>query len=330
MSVMEGHGNKIPPKPSTIERLASSLWSLTEQAYGSFLRKALDLGSLRMPTGTEVIDIIFGTSITGATLLHNAVEQWYLMQEEIMNSDPNLKRITISNQEPSSTTESAENVRPTTIFSIPGQFDSNDAMMRRVGDITNSSMYGSRDTWSCMNVYYSARDIPTIKAIIARAEHEIVSRLDRGEHIVVLGYSCGGIIGKVITDKLAQKYPSQIGLVTHHTPLDPHKGTFVILANFAGMQTEIEYTQVHEGAYPIVILSGEDDSLVPPDSQIYNKDGQPIRTREIPGTHTNPTNPIAARTIVAAIRAVRGKLNKKSTSNAWDNASTDTEHRRAA
>lgn len=194
-----------------------------------------------------------------------------------------------------------------TVMYIPGMFDDGvDARMRSIH--TKCDLDKNKDEyWMAIKTLYSARDIPRVRAIIDELEEMLIERLDQGGNVTIMGYSCGGLIGKVLADKLSQIYPGRVGLVVHNAPLDPKGGFFVRYSGIAELQKEIGFKSEHpKGDYPFVILAGKEDRIVPCSECIEQPDGEPIKIKEISGGHRRSCidDPKAARRVYAAVRAV--------------------------
>jgi len=193
-----------------------------------------------------------------------------------------------------------------TIMYIPGMFDK--GVYARMASIHNKCDLSRDEYWMMIETLYSARDIPRVRAIIDGLEELLVERLEQGGNATIVGYSCGGLIGKVLADKLSEKYPGRVGLVVHNAPIDPKNGLFVRLSGIEKLQKEIGFTHEHvKTEYPFVVLYGHNDMIVPCQDCIEQPDGEPIKTKVISGGHRRSciNDPRAARRVYAAVRAVQ-------------------------
>ena len=198
-----------------------------------------------------------------------------------------------------------------TVMYIPGMFDSGvDARMRSI--LTKCDL--SRDEyWMAIETLYSARDISRIRAIIDDLEGRLIERLDKGGNVTIIGYSCGGLIGKVLADKLSQMYPGKVGLVIHNAPLDPNNGFLVRYSGIQALQRDIGFTSKHAMSdYPFVILYGKEDMVVPCQACLGQTGSEKIKTKEIPGGHRMSCidSPKAAHRVYAAVRAIQKHMPK--------------------
>jgi len=200
-----------------------------------------------------------------------------------------------------------------TILYIPGMFDN--AVQARMRSIHNKCDLNRDEYWMAIDTLYSARDIPRVREIIDDLEEKLVKRLDQGGNATIVGYSCGGLIGKVLADKLSEAYPGKVGLVVHNAPFDPKRGFFVRYSGIEELQKEIGFTSEHlKGDYPFVILYGHEDMIVPCQECIEQPDGEAIKAKEISGGHRRSciNDPKAARRVYAAVRAVEKHMLKYS------------------
>ncbi|MBI4068488.1 hypothetical protein HY413_03725 [Candidatus Kaiserbacteria bacterium] len=202
-------------------------------------------------------------------------------------------------------TEEAERV----VMYLPGMFDY--GMEERAQTIFKSGTDQRKEFWMAIKALYSLRDTKRIFELMGDLEALLEERIHVGKTVTIVGYSCGGLVGKVLADRLSTKYPGTCGLVVHNAPIDPTGGFFVRYANVAEFQEEIGFRKTHEGTYPLIVLNGSGDMIVPCTSCLQDESGGEIKTKGMPGTHRRScAHPIAAKRIRAAIRAVEMHIPK--------------------
>ncbi len=289
-----------PTSPQSIEdQKQSPPWNLEEQAIIDVLQtpKAVAL-STRMK---ELFDQTLNT-------LRDPVGKWYATYEKKIEGNELAHTVRFE--------ESGDIEAQSTILYIPGQFD--DAIQTRLKDISSSKPENSsrREHWIGVRALYSARDISRVQTVIGDIEAKARALLKHDTHktITLVGYSCGGLFAKVIADKLSYEFPGRIGLVAHNAPLDATQGFLVRYANIQEVQNQIGFSRTHDGNYPVIILSGEGDMIVPCTSCIYSTEGNKIPTKPLKqASHAHPcTNPVAAKRIYAATLAVQRYMGKSS------------------
>lgn len=244
-----------------------------------------------LPSGDSVMREIF-TSIIGSQF-----ERWFERQEATISRDPR------AHESDTSYTEGTADASKTVLY-LSGMFDddSKDRMERIYGARTSE-----RDEyWTCFDALYSIRDSEQVQRIMEEVEAMVRQRLEQEGTVTLSGYSCGGLMAKVVADRLSEEYPGRIGVVAHNAPLDADQGFFVRHANFQAHHERMGFTPTCDGAYPLIVLQGTDDMIVPANSSARSSTGEEIKSKAIPFGHKEPLcSPEAARRIYAAVRAVQ-------------------------
>ncbi len=220
-------------------------------------------------------------------------------------------------------TESGKRTAKNTVMYIPGMFDDSMEERTRILERNDVNRQSRNEYWVSADTLYSARDVERIRAIIDELESKIIERIELGGRVVLIGYSCGGLIGKVLADRLSEKYPNRIGLIVHHAPLDGDEGWLVEHSSVKELQAAIGFINLHGGDYPFIPLGGKDDIIVTCKSCVMSTEGNPIKIKRLHGGHPVPIpglgitrktcldHPKAARRVAAAIRNIESYLDRR-------------------
>lgn len=216
-----------------------------------------------------------GTGYVFDESVRRGVNLWFSREEKKIAQDPRSREIKYFESGP----VDAHN----TIMYIPGQFD--DAVKERTDSIHTRCDLGRSERWVSIDTLYSARKISRVREIIEELKTYLTKRLEEGGRVILLGYSCGGLIGKVLADELSAVYPGRVSLIVHNAPLDPENGFFVRNASIQELQRQIGFTSRYKQDYPFVVLGGSEDVIVPCQKCIVHPEGDPVKVKPIPGGH---------------------------------------------
>ncbi len=202
---------------------------------------------------------------------------------------------------------------------VPGMFgtDVQDGMSQLYDQCyPNPEKSLHKEGWIALNWLYSGRDLKRIHTLREYLKQLIEKECARGAEIRIVGFSVGGIIAETVVAELAQLARAQskkvkIGFIMSHAPFDPFNGFLVRWANIEKVHEAIGFTSQHNGHYPIIVLTGDEDVVVPPGSdEFVDSQGVPIKENVLVGSsHRKPLKKRKAqRRMIAALRRMRREL----------------------
>lgn len=254
------------------------------------------------------------------------IDTWYKQKERDI-ADTETAHETVIHHSPEDRESQLHTVA--TVVTVAGQF--NTSFMEHVEKLVTAPVSEGRQRHIvALERLYSARNEEVIEEYME--EIELMARKELSENsdrpVILLGFSFGGILSKIIADKLSEEYEGRIGLVTWHSPLDPEVGMLVRAARFSELYTALGYDATYCGNYPVVVLTGTEDGVVPVSTSLTLKESveltqsandtagsndlitdlvKKIKPKAVPGaSHADPLNSdLAMRRVSAALEAVR-------------------------